>query len=61
MPFKAENTERGEVAEITPGKPKNVVTSKIPLVLNILFGRRRCSCEQMAQLISLDTSVNTPY
>ena len=51
MSFKSEYLERGQVAEITPGKQKNVVTSKIPLVLNILLGRKRCSCEQMAQLI----------
>ena len=47
MSFKSEYLERGQVAEITPGKHKNVVTSKIPLVLNILLGRKRCSCEQI--------------
>ena len=47
MSFKSEYLRLGQVAEITPGKHKNVVTSKIPLVLNILLGRKRCSCEQM--------------
>ena len=47
MSFNSEYLERGQVAEITPGKHKNVVTSKIPLVLNILLGRKRCSCEQI--------------
>ena len=47
MPFKSEYLGRGQVAEITPGKHKNVVKSKIPLVLNILLGRKRCSCEQI--------------
>ena len=59
MSFKFEYTERGQEAEITPGKQNNVVTSKIPFVLNILLGRRRCSCEQMVQLTSEDTSVKT--
>ena len=47
MSFNSEYLERGQVAEITPGKHKNVVTSKIPLVLNILLGRKPCSCEQI--------------
>ena len=47
MPFKSEYLVRGQVAEITPGKHKNVVKSKIPSFLNILLGRKRCSCEQM--------------
>ena len=46
------------VLTVTPGKHKNVVTSKIPLVLNIFLGRKRCSCEQIDNITAYFVRTN---